>query len=129
MIAQNIDPTKWFYFNSPVARCAAQGGVCFTAGDFFRPAMDIFTAASAPIITGSANINDLTQEFIHDPQTSALSTIPQFVPQIEPRRNGDNISARAVLTPEHLKHIALKHNVFVVSSMTQAALGKAGLIK
>ena len=47
-IQSNIDPSQWWYFNFGGGRCTS--ATCFAAGDYFRPAMNIYTGASVPIV-------------------------------------------------------------------------------
>jgi len=125
-IYNNIDPSQWWYYNSSAGRCLPSASACYAAGDWFRPAMNVYTGASVPMILGNSNLNDLFQTFIVDPQTS---NVPQFLPRIEPFVNGTDLSGRAILTPAHLQHIALGHYRFVISSMAYAALVQQGIIK
>jgi hypothetical protein len=121
-IQPNIDPAKWFYYLSNIGRCTS--GVCYTSGDFFRPAMNGFTGATVPMVVPSpTNLNDLSQAFIYDPLAPAAT---HFV--FEQRKNGDDITKRGILTPHILKHIALGQHLFRVSSMTWDRLRQAGLL-
>lgn len=83
--------------------------------------MDVVTNATVLMMLPSANLNDLSQAFIHDPPAP---NVPVFV--FEARRNGDNITGHGVLTPGILRHIAEGHYRFMTSSMVWDALRKTG---
>src|SRR6266567_2763123 len=121
-IQANIDPSKWFYYDSNLGRCITATGppptpVCYTSGDYFRPAMNVYTGATVPMVVPSANLNDLSQAFIYDPPAP---NVTHFT--FEQRKNGDNITKRGILTREIVKHIALGQHLFRVSSMTWECL-------
>lgn len=64
-IATSIDPTSWAFFSSS-DRC--QFSPCFSAGEYIRPAMNIYTGATVPFINYSpTRSTDLIQNFIQDP--------------------------------------------------------------
>ena len=129
-IQTGIDPSQWWYYDSVLARCAAPSDdstqKCYTAGDWFRPTMNTYTVASVPLILGSANLNDLFQVFVQDPPQTASTS--QTLPSIIRLVKGTNLVARGVITPAHLRHLALGHYRNVMSSMVYAAASAAGLL-
>jgi hypothetical protein len=120
-----IDPANWFYYNDAQGRCLSSSK-CYVAGDWFRPAMNIFTGASVPVILGSSNLNDLFQSFIIDPPVT--TKLPEFRPTIEKFVRGSNIYSRGLLTAAHLKQIASGRFQLGISSMGYATLINRGVI-
>ena len=79
----DIDPSTWFYYYAGNNRCdlaPSSSIACYSSGDWFRPAMDISTEVTVPMILGSTNLNDLSQAFLIDPPASPLAV---FRPTIE----------------------------------------------
>jgi hypothetical protein len=119
-----IDPSQWWYFNFGGPRCS--GNPCFAAGDFFRPAMNIYTGASVPMIVGSSQLNNLQQAFISDPQSTNLS---QFIPKIVPFVQGSDLSSLAVLTSAHLAALAAENGRPGTSMMIYESMRQNGLVQ
>ncbi len=72
VVSNDIEPTSWRFgpagsFLS--SRCGFNN--CFSAGDYMRPAMNIFTGASLPLVhqapPGFPRQTDLLQHFVQDP--------------------------------------------------------------
>jgi hypothetical protein len=64
-ISSSIDPTSWRHMQYQVGRCG--GRTCFSAGDYSRPAMNSYTAATVPFVQQSPRQTDLMQSFLQDP--------------------------------------------------------------
>ena len=68
--SQGVDPTSWAVYTG--GRCTNSSGqhFCYAMGDYDRPGMNPFTAASLPFVgASSTRISDLNQIFVQDPAT------------------------------------------------------------
>jgi len=129
IIQMNIDPSQWQAFNLAKLCTSAP---CYASGDFFRPAMNQYTGATVPMIvepslmgdSQNLRINDFVQSFIDDPPG-----VSEFLPRIEPYIVGTSMTSRGVMTPTHLKQVALGMHRFSVSTMVYESLRRSGVIK
>jgi hypothetical protein len=116
-----IDPKSWFFYASNTPHC---GNVpCFSAGDYMRPASNIYSAASIPVVLKSTTTKTaLKQTFVQDPQ-GTTQVPPQFLPVIEPFVAGTDLTSLGVLTPAHLQEIANSGQPYVSSLFAIATRG------